>query len=286
MKNAVIIGVLLVLLGAAAYYYFSIYQPEATGVAQSTTPAPAVIPPRTPDPEPAQSLTEPEVVAVPESGMEATAPPQVEEIPLPMLMDSDPLVLQTLGGLIGESAVIQYLVSDNVISRVVATVDTMGGTRIPGIVQVVKGPESEFEATGNNQPEVVIFNEEGDPLPQFIIDPANYKRYTPYVELLEAMDTTLLIENYQSHYPLFQEAYRQMGYSNGAFNTRLLALIDELLATPEVTDPVNLVKPEAFYLFTDPDLESRSAGQKIMLRMGRANADRVKQKLREIRSAL
>ena len=42
-------------------------------------------------------------------------------------------------------------------------------------------------------------------------------------------------------------------------------------------------KVGGLYLFEDPSLESRSIGQKIVLRMGRANATRVKAKLGEIR---
>ena len=284
MKNWVI-GALLVLLGAAAYYYFSVYQPAESPATVATT-VPAVVAETKPVSEPGRLPAEVVVAEESEAGIETAAPVTVEEIPLPMLMDSDPLVLDTLGDMIGESAVIQYLVSDNVISRIVATVDTMGSRQIPGVVQVVQGPESDFAATVNEQPETVIRNEEGDPVPQFDINPANYRRYTPYVELLEAVDTRQLVENYRSHYSLFQEAYRQMGYADGEFNDRLDATIDELLATPEVTDPVNLVKPEAFFLFADPDLESLTAGQKILLRMGSANAARVKLKLAEIRKAL
>ncbi|HYL23657.1 MAG TPA: DUF3014 domain-containing protein [Burkholderiales bacterium] len=40
------------------------------------------------------------------------------------------------------------------------------------------------------------------------------------------------------------------------------------------------------YEFADPDLETRSAGQKILLRMGPENAARVKAKLWEIRREL
>ena len=282
MKNWVI-GALLVLLGAAAYYYFSVYQSAESPAAVATT-IPAVVP--EPEFEPASLPQETVVIEESEPGLEMASPAPVEEIPLPMLMDSDPLVLDTLGDLIGESAVIQYLVSDHVISRIVATVVTMGSRQIPGVVQVVQGPESNFAATVNEQPEIVIRNEEGDPVPQFVINPANYRRYTPYVELLEAVDTKQLVEHYRSHYSLFQEAYRQMGYADGEFNDRLAAVIDELLAAPEVTDPVNLVKPEAVFLFANPELESSSAGQKILLRMGNANAARVKLKLAEIRATL
>ena len=284
MKNW-IIGALLVLLAVAAYYYFSVYRSAEPSATISTT-IPAVVPA-------SEAVSEPvplpaEAVAAEDSGpgFETASPVMVEEIPLPMLMDSDPLALESLGGLIGESAVIQYLVSDNVISRIVATAVTMGSRQIPGVVQVVQGPESGFVATMNDQPETIIRNEEGDPVLQFVINPANYRRYTPYVELLEAVDTMQLVENYRSYYSLFQEAYRQMGYADGEFNDRVTAIIDELLATPEVTGPVSLVKPEAFFLFADPDLESRTAGQKILLRMGNANAARVKAKLVEVREAL
>jgi hypothetical protein len=40
------------------------------------------------------------------------------------------------------------------------------------------------------------------------------------------------------------------------------------------------------YQYADPELESRSAGQKIMMRMGGENEAKVKAKLKEIRSEL
>jgi hypothetical protein len=40
------------------------------------------------------------------------------------------------------------------------------------------------------------------------------------------------------------------------------------------------------YEFADPELENLSAGQKTLLRMGRANGAKLKSKLREIREAL
>jgi hypothetical protein len=282
MKNW-LIGALVLIFGAAAYYYFAVYQASPV----ENEPAPAETEMLAgPDPEPVRPPAVEETAREPEARIEEAPQPEVEEIPLPMLMESDPMVLETLNGLIGEPAVIRYLVSDNIISRFVATIDTMGSRQIPGVVQVVQGPATGFRATADRQAETVIRNEEGDEIPQFIIDPANYERYTPFVELLEAVDTASLVETYRENYPLFQEAYRQMGYAEGEFSDRLLAIIDELLASPEAGDPVHLVKPEAFYLFTDPALESLPAGQKVMLRMGTDNAARVKARLRDIREAL
>ena len=57
-------------------------------------------------------------------------------------------------------------------------------------------------------------------------------------------------------------------------------------SAPEVDGPVRLVQPRVLYEFADPKLEQLSAGQKILLRIGRANELKVKGKLREIRQAL
>jgi hypothetical protein len=286
MKNWLIVAILVVLAAGAYFYFGGTREAESPAVVSTSTPDPQPQP--EPETEPAPDVTPPppEPDETSQGDLEAPPAPEVEEIPLPMLADSDPVVLENLGAMLGEPAVIRYVVSDNVISRIVATVDTLGSRQIPGVVQVVNGPATQFAASPFEQPEQIIRNEEGDEIPQFILNPANYERYTPYVELFEAVDASDWVQAYRDYYPLFLEAYRQMGYSEGSFNDRLIVIIDELLSTPVVSDPVRLMKPEAFYLFTDERLEALTAGQKIMLRMGSGNAERVKDKLREIRALL
>ena len=46
---------------------------------------------------------------------------------------------------------------------------------------------------------------------------------------------------------------------------------------------MTLAQPKVLYQFSDPALESLSAGQKTMIRMGPENEAKVKAKLREIR---
>jgi hypothetical protein len=59
-----------------------------------------------------------------------------------------------------------------------------------------------------------------------------------------------------------------------------------MLKAPDVQGPIALVQPRVFYEYKDRDLEGRSAGQKLLIRMGPANAAVVKEKLRELRAAL
>jgi len=75
-----------------------------------------------------------------------------------------------------------------------------------------------------------------------------------------------------------------LGYPNGYFNDRLVQVIDVLLATPEPTAPIELVRPNVMYTFADPNLEARPAGQKLLMRMGPENAAAIKAKLTELRA--
>ena len=63
-------------------------------------------------------------------------------------------------------------------------------------------------------------------------------------------------------------------------------MIDNLLATPQPPAPIVLVRPNVMYTYADPGLESRSAGQKLLLRMGPDNAAVIKAKLKELRAAI
>ncbi len=87
-------------------------------------------------------------------------------------------------------------------------------------------------------------------------------------------------------YPLFQQAYVELGHLDGYFNDRVIEVIDHLLAAPSPDGPIPLVRPNVMYQFADPALESRSAGQKFLIRIGPDNAARVKTQLRALRERL
>jgi len=98
------------------------------------------------------------------------------------------------------------------------------------------------------------------------------------------VDSKKLVSVYVHLYPLFQQAYVELGYPDGYFNDRLVQVIDNLLAAPAPPEPVRLAQPSVLFVYADPELESLSAGQKMLLRMGPENAAAVKNKLRQIRT--
>jgi hypothetical protein len=116
-----------------------------------------------------------------------------------------------------------------------------------------------------------------------VLASANSSRYALQMRLVETVPAEKIVAFYRRHYPLFQQAYVELGYPNGYFNDRLVEAIDDLLATPEPAGPIRL---KVLFEFADPALEELSAGQKAMLRIGKDNRERVKAKLRQIRAGV
>jgi hypothetical protein len=119
-----------------------------------------------------------------------------------------------------------------------------------------------------------------------VLSEANFDRYRAFVRAVQSADVKELAAAYRRFYPLFQQAYEDLGYPGKYFNDRLVEVIDHLLETPEVAPPIQLEQPRVFYTFADAGLEGRSAGQKLLIRMGPANARIVKAKLREFRAEI
>lgn len=217
----------------------------------------------------------PPAVAPPAPQAEAEIRFPVEGEPqakLPALNESDAAVVEALAGLWDRSTLEQFFNLKDFIRRIVATIDNLPRAKVALRLMPVKPAAGAFVTTGADA--------------GLAVSPGNSARYAPYVRLFEAADSKKVVATYVRFYPLFQDAYRELGYPKGYFNDRLVEVIDHLIAAPELQAPVRLVRPKVFYLYADPELEARSAGQKIMMRMGAENATRVKAKLRELRGEL
>lgn len=235
-------------------------------------PAPALpAEPRYPVPAPsAPPLDDGATADAPEPG--DAAPPAEPEEPLPELNESTPVLTEALSGLFGAETLNALFNLDEIARRFVVTVDNLPNRKLPRRNLLPSRVAGSFLVAG-----------EGETL---TIGPDNAARYAPYVQLAASVDVQRLVDVYVRFYPLFQQAYAELGIPDAYFNDRLVEVIDHLLATPEVDGPLRVVRPHVFYQYADPELEALSAGQKTLLRMGGANAAQIKAKLRELRQAL
>jgi DUF3014 family protein len=223
-------------------------------------------------PEPVAQPTAPAVKPPAESSIRYPIAQQPVEKPLPALDVSDATMRDALGELLSEKTLIDLFQLRDIVRHIVATLDNLPREKLALRLMPVKRAGGKFIVTGKDE--------------SLAIGADNAARYALYLRLAGAIDTGKLVALYIHFYPLFQQAYQELGYPKGYFNDRLIDVIDHVLSAPDVKAPVKLVQPNVLYLYADSDLEARSAGQKILMRIGSENAATIKAKLRDIRSEL
>jgi len=228
------------------------------------------------DAAPPPFATPTEVAAVPAPPQPPPVRHRIEAPPataaLPALDKSDALARRALSTLMGRKTFDRYMVPDQLVRRVVATVDNLPRRTAPARTLPLTPVPGRFATTAGAE--------------GAIVDASNFDRYLPYVRVLERLEPRPLVQVYARAYPLFQRAYEELGFPGRYFNDRLVEAIDDMLEAPELDGPVPLMREKVLYQYADEDLETRSAGQKILMRMGPANARRVKAKLTQIRAEI
>ena len=214
-----------------------------------------------PEPEPVQIDPDAEPEPMPE-----------QEAPAPEPMDSsDTGIKESVASLSKQEDINTFLVDEGLLQRFVVSVTNIGNEEMAN-QQPLKAPEQTFR----------VYEQAGKEW----IDAASYKRYTPYVNMLESMENQELIELYQNYKPQIQEKYQEIGNPDMPFDEVAVKAINELLDTPEVPVPVEVYSDSVAYKYADPQLENLSAPQKQLLRTGPDNMRRIKAKLREIKAML
>ena len=265
---AVAIVVLIALIAAGGWWYWS----------QRAEPPPSrptvVSPPPPESPAPA-----PQVAASgPQNPVDALAEPDAV---LPALGEADAAVTSALTELLGAKRVASFLNVDGFVRRAVATVDNLPRPQAASRMWPVQPSPERFLVQGTGE--------------QQVIGAGNAARYAAFTGFVEAVDAERAATVYARLYPLFQQAYEELGYPGRYFNDRLVAVIDHLLAAPEPAGPIAVrltevrgefadTRPWTRYEFADPTLESLSSGQKMMVRVGLSNEKRLKAKLRTFRA--
>ena len=211
----------------------------------------------------------------------ADAAPETTRGGAAKLPSSEPAAL--LGSLFGRQALLAMFQTEDLARRLVATVDNLGPEKASARLWPLNPAQGRFTVAQRGGADVIALD--------------NGLRYTPHVLLLESVEPRQLAAACLRLYPQLQRAYEELGYPGRHFNDRVIEVIGQLLATPMPAAPVGVYLPTAnspvtpnrpwvLYAFEDPALQSPSAGQKILLRMGPVNELRAKQRLRALRAQL
>ena len=191
-----------------------------------------------------------------------------DDIVLPALPETDPVVRQLVGQLSAHPKIAAWLATDQLIRNFAVIVVNIGDGRSPSQQLRAVRPTGEFIAaqTGTSAR----------------IDPRSYRRYDEYADAIGALDAQGTARLYVTLKPRLEDAYRELGYPDGNFDRAMQKAVRELLNTPVVEGDVALVGRSVSWDFADPRLQSLTAAQRQFLRMGPRNMRIVQAKLREI----
>lgn len=270
----------LVVLGLGAAWWHFYRQPDSL--------------PTAPPSPPESQVQSPEPVVPPPVAAPAPVQQEPEAPPIVAAADSQgnpPLQAQDAQGLaaavsswLGNDRTQRFIATDSLAQRVVATVDNLPRKLVASRLWPLHpvGGRMQIHQTDDGGMQIA---------------PENAARYDAVVGFVTGIDAAQAGAFYRRVYPVLQHAYEELGYPGKSFNERLVATIDHLLQTPEPQEPLRLqmVKvqgqlapqhPWLRYEFADSQLQSLSAGQKILVRMGPVHTQRVKGQLRALRAQI
>ena len=221
-------------------------QPEEVYVAPDPVPVPDPLPEPEPEPEP---TPEPEPLDI-SDGAVKTALLALSMVP------------KEFGSL---------LVDDDLLRRFVIFTNNIPDKKLASNHHLLRDPDSSFR----------VYQQAGKEW----IDSASYQRYTGYVDILDNIEASQLLELYQKYKDPINEIYaEETPNSDEDFDFRLIDAIDHLLDTPEIPVPVEVYTDSVMYKYRITQVEDLSPPQKQLLRTGPENMRVIKSKLREIKA--
>ncbi len=175
-----VVGVIL----AIAYWQF--YRPAQQAPEQVVVPAPVSQPP-------AEPVIQHPLTTAPDE-LKAAEPMIALEQPLPELKQSDAPMATILAKLFADQNLDRFFILEHFIERFVVMVDNLPRPQLPTTRRPVKQMTGRFLASGTRD--------------QLTIDPTNYRRYTPLVRMLAALDTNRWWLSTSTFIPSFRKLTR------------------------------------------------------------------------------
>ncbi|MBZ0113061.1 MAG: DUF3014 domain-containing protein [Thermoanaerobaculia bacterium] len=224
----------------------------------------------------------PEVVPRPAAATAATSEPaeaplgsetaeSLDPLVIPGLDASDEVVRQLVARLSANPGLAEWLATDRLVRRFVVSV-----------VNVSEGVHPRKHLSGSVDGVFVVDQVGGAHYP----DPATYDRYRPMVAVFTSIDPRGAAELYSRLRPLFNEAYRDLGYPRGNFDDAMRKALRTIASTPIPDSAPALVRGVGTWRFADPALESLSPVQKQLLRLGPTQQVKVQEHTRRLGRAL
>lgn len=240
--------------------------PVATSSASSSVPQPVAEPFSPPgDPVVASSQETGQVLEVSEE------PPEQQDDTSLTLAGSDEVIREDFSEI--QPNLLTLLAQEHMVRKFVRAVNALDNDELVNQYRPFAEPSQPFKAQKTGESEWRISED-------------NFARYTPYVNALDTLGAERLVELYEQYRPLIDEAFLELGTDKTDFEPVLKGALTQFLDTPEPSQELALERPSVFYRYQDEELEKLPESQKLLLRMGPDNRQKIKRLAREIMEQL
>ncbi len=184
----------------------------------------------------------------------------------------DGLFRAAVGRLSTHPELASYLVNDRLLRRFVRAVDAIAGGY---------SPSDEVEFLRPSRP-FIVREDEG----RLVIAAGTYGRYDVVTDVFTSLDSDGAIELYRQFRPRLEAIYREVGWANDDFDTRLREAVDHLLEVTTSSGQLEVEQRAIVYAYAEDRFENLTGAQKHFLRMGPRNVGAIQSKLRDFRDAM
>ena len=155
-----------------------------------------------------------------------TTPKLTIEAPSASQRLAGPDIVLALADLVGHKAMDTFFQTDDFPRRLVATVDNLGRAHAPAHLWPINPTAGRFTVEERKDGPIIAAD--------------NSLRYTAFVLLIETISVERAVDLYVRAYPALQQAFEDLGYPKMYFNDRVLAVINQLLETPDGSYPIKV----------------------------------------------
>jgi len=184
----------------------------------------------------------------------------------------DGLFRAAVGRLSTHPELASYLVNDRLLRRFVRAVDAIAGGY---------SPSDEVEFLRPSRP-FIVREDQG----RLVIASGTYRRYDVVTDVFTSLDSDGAIELYRQFRPRLEAIYREVGWANDDFDTRLREAVDHLLEVTTSSGQVEVEQRAIVYAYAEDRFENLTGAQKHFLRMGPRNVGAIQSKLRSLSDAI
>jgi len=191
---------------------------------------------------------------------------------LPLVDESDPVVLEAIEEFSERTLVVNNLLEQDLLRSTVVFIDNFSRGEFLASFSPLLATEIPFRKKNSNG--------------KTYVSVLNYHRYDTYTKYIDSIDSEKIVATYRMLKPLIDQTYAEISLPGTDFDDVLNDAIEMALSVPVINGPITLKSPSVMYLYNNPALEALNHAQKLLLRLGGKNLAIIQAKLVEIQAQL